>query len=259
MQAFRRGRQHVADPAAFARAVTDLTVASPARVPTESEQRLIESVGATRGSELHRIVAARIPDLIEYQNLDYARRYAELVARVRTAEIRSVPEKSELSKAVAEFGYKLMAYKDEYEVARLLTDPQAEAAVRAEFGAGARVSYRLHPPVLRALGMKRKLKLGPWSRPAFQLLRAGKIVRGTRLDPFGYTQVRRVERELIDEYTATIDDLVGQLSTETYQRAVEIARLPDLVRGYENIKLANVALYRARLQELQTARAAVSC
>jgi indolepyruvate ferredoxin oxidoreductase len=83
-------------------------------------------------------------------------------------------------------------------------------------------------------------------------LRTGKIVRGTRLDPFGYTQVRRTERELIDEYTGTIDDLLGQLSTETYQRAVEIARLPDLVRGYENIKLANVALYRARLQELQT-------
>jgi indolepyruvate ferredoxin oxidoreductase len=130
-------------------------------------------------------------------------------------------------------------------------DPQAEAAVRAEFGEGARVSYQLHPPVLRALGMKRKLKLGPWSRPGFRLLRAGKIVRGTRLDPFGYTQVRRVERELVSEYTATIDDLLGRLSAETYPRAVEIARLPDLVRGYENIKLANVALYRDRVRELQ--------
>jgi indolepyruvate ferredoxin oxidoreductase len=138
-------------------------------------------------------------------------------------------------------------------------DPQAEAVVRAEFGEGARVSYRLHPPVLRALGMNRKLKLGPWFRPAFQLLRAGKILRGTRLDPFGYTQVRRVERELVEQYTATIDDLLGQLSTETYQRAVEIARLPDLVRGYENIKLANVALYRARVKELQSELAAVSC
>ena len=151
-----------------------------------------------------------------------------------------------------------MAYKDEYEVARLLVDPRAEAAVRAEFGAGARVSYRLHPPLLRALGMKRKLKLGPWFRPAFQLLRAGKIVRGTRLDPFGYTQVRRIERELIDEYTAIIDDLAGELSSETYQRAVEIARLPDLVRGYENIKLASAALYRARLKELQTEPATVT-
>ena len=253
LQAFRRGRQRVADPAAFALAVAAASIEAPARVPAESERRLIESVGAVPGSRLHRIVTARIPDLVEYQNADYARRYAEVVARVREAEVRSVSARSELSEAVAEFGYKLMAYKDEYEVARLLVDPQAEAAVRAEFGEGARVSYQLHPPVLRALGMKRKLKLGPWSRPGFRLLRAGKIVRGTKLDPFGYTRVRRVERELTEEYTATIDDLLRQLSAETYPRAVEIARLPDLVRGYENIKLANVALYRVRVKELRSA------
>ncbi len=259
LQAFRRGRQRVADPDAFAQAAAALTAVAPVRVPTEPERGLIESVGAAPGSELHRIVATRIPDLIEYQNLDYARRYAEVVARVRAAEDRTVPGQSAMSEAVAEFGYKLMAYKDEYEVARLLADPQAEAMVRAEFGDGARVSYRLHPPVLRALGMERKLKLGPWFRPGFRLLRAGKIVRGTRLDPFGYTQVRRVERELIEEYTGTIEDLLPQLSTETYQRAIEIARLPDLVRGYENIKLANVALYRARVQELRRELATVSC
>ena len=259
LQAFRRGRQRVADPEAFAQAVAALTAVVPVRVPTEPERGLIESVGAAPGSELHRIVATRIPDLIEYQNLDYARRYAEVVARVRAAEDRTVPGQSAMSEAVAEFGYKLMAYKDEYEVARLLTDPQAEAMVRAEFGDGARVSYRLHPPVLRALGMERKLKLGPWFRPGFRLLRAGKVVRGTRVDPFGYTHVRRVERELIEEYTGTIEDLLPQLSTETYQRAVEIARLPDLVRGYENIKLANVALYRARVQELRRELATASC
>ena len=259
VQAFRRGRQRVAEPDAFAQAVAALSAAAPVHVPTEPEDRLIQSVGAAPGSELHRIVTARIPDLIEYQNFDYARRYADVVARVREAEDRTVPGQSALSEAVAEFGYKLMAYKDEYEVARLLVDPQAEAVVRAEFGEGARVSYRLHPPVLRALGMQRKLKLGPWFRPAFRLLRTAKVVRGTRLDPFGYTRVRRIERELIDEYTVTIDDLLGQLSTETYQRAVEIARLPDLVRGYEHIKLANVALYRARVKELQGELATVSC
>ncbi len=258
VQAFRRGRQSVADQAAFAQAAATLSAAAPARRPTEAEQRLIQSVGAAPGSELHRIVAVRIPDLIQYQNLGYARRYADTVARVREAEDRSVPGESALSEAVAEFGYKLLAYKDEYEVARLLTDPQAEAVVRAEFGEGARVSYQLHPPVLRALGMRRKLKLGPWFRPAFQLLRAGKILRGTRLDPFGYTRVRRVERELIDEYTVTIDDLLRQLSAETHQRAIEIARLPDLVRGYENIKLANVAQYRSRVKDLLTELAMAS-
>jgi indolepyruvate ferredoxin oxidoreductase len=259
LQAFRRGRQRVADPAAFARAVAALSAAPPVRVLTEAERRLIESVGAAPGSELHRIVTARIPDLIEYQDAGYARRYAELVARVRQAEDRTVTGESALSEAVAQFLYKLMAYKDEYEVARLLIDPQAEAVVRAEFGASARVSYRLHPPLLRTLGMKRKLKLGPWARPAFRLLRAGKVVRGTRLDPFGYTQVRRVERELIDEYTGTIDGLLGRLSPESHKRAVEIARLPDLVRGYEDIKLANVALYRAQVKELLTELAAVNC
>ena len=252
LQAFRRGRQRVADPAAFAQAVAALSGAAPVRRLGEPARRLIESVGAAPGSELHRVISIRIPDLIEYQNLGYARRYADLVARVRAAEDRTVPGEAKLSEAVAEFGYKLMAYKDEYEVARLLVDPQAEAAVRAEFGPGARVSYRLHPPVLRALGLRRKVKLGPWFRPAFRLLRAGKVVRGTKLDPFGHTQVRRAERELIGEYTATVDDLLGQLSPQTYPRATEIARLPDLVRGYENIKLANVAQYRARMQELLT-------
>jgi indolepyruvate ferredoxin oxidoreductase len=106
--------------------------------------------------------------------------------------------------------------------------------------------------------MTRKVRLGPWFRPAFRLLRTAKVVRGTRLDPFGYTRVRRIERELIDEYTVTIDALLGQLSTETYQRAVEIARLPDLVRGYEHIKLAHVAHYRARVKELQSELAPVS-
>ncbi len=256
LQAFRRGRQRVADPAAFAQAVAARSGAAPVRGPGEPARRLIESVGAAPGSELYRIVSIRIPDLIEYQNLGYARRYADLVARVHAAEDRTVPGESKMSEAVAEFGYKLMAYKDEYEVARLLADPQAEAAVRAEFGAGARVSYRLHPPVLRVLGLRRKVKLGPWSRPAFQLLRAGRVVRGTKLDPFGYTEVRRVERELIGEYTAAVDDLLSQLSPQTYPRATEIARLPDLVRGYENIKLANVARYRARMTELLTETAA---
>ncbi len=258
LQAFRRGRQSVAEPGAFAQAVAALSAVAPVRLLTEAEQRLIESVGAAPGSELHRIVTTRIPDLIEYQDVGYARRYADVVARVREAEDRSVPGESKMSEAVAEFGYKLMAYKDEYEVARLLVDPQAEAVVRAEFGEGARVSYQLHPPILRALGMRRKLKVGPRFRPAFRFLRAGKTVRGTRLDPFGYTRVRRVERELIDEYTATIDDLLSQLSTKTYQRAVEIARLPDLVRGYEDIKLANVVRYRARMRELLTELPTVS-
>jgi indolepyruvate ferredoxin oxidoreductase len=143
-----------------------------------------------------------------------------------------------------------MAYKDEYEVARLSLDPQAEAAVRAEFGPGAKVSYRLHPPVLRALGMKNKLSLGPWFRPAFAVLRTLKVLRGTPLDPFGFTRVRRTERELIEEYRALIDGLLPSLGEESYARCIEVASLPDMVRGYEDVKLASVASYRARVKEL---------
>jgi hypothetical protein len=96
--------------------------------------------------------------------------------------------------------YKLMAYKDEHEVARLSLDPVLDAEVEQRFGAGARYSYRLHPPVLRAIGLRRKLTLGPWFRSAFQVLRSMRRLRGTRMDLFGYAAVRRVERELIAEY-----------------------------------------------------------
>jgi hypothetical protein len=151
---------------------------------------------------------------------------------------------------VARYLHKLMAYKDEYEVARLSLDPRLEAAVAAEFGPGARISYRLHPPVLRALGLHDKLTLGPWFRPGFRALRALKVLRGTSLDPFGRTAVRRIERELITEYRSVVRDLLPRISPATIGRCVEIASLPDAVRGYEEIKLANVARYRNQLRTL---------
>ncbi|GAA2358746.1 indolepyruvate ferredoxin oxidoreductase family protein [Dactylosporangium salmoneum] len=249
LQALRRGRQYVADPGAFAATVAELTTEVPVRELTAAQRRLVDTVGAPAGSELERLVSARIPDLVGYQNLAYARRYAEFVARVHEAERHSVPG-TDLSEAVAQYLYKLMAYKDEYEVARLSLDPQLEAAVRAEFGAGAKVSYRLHPPVLRALGMKHKMRLGPWFRPVFGVLRTMRVLRGTPMDLFGMAAVRRTERKLVEEYRATIDGLLPGLSEESHARCVELAALPDMVRGYEDIKLANVAGYRRRVDEL---------
>jgi indolepyruvate ferredoxin oxidoreductase len=140
-----------------------------------------------------------------------------------------------------------MAYKDEYEVARLSLDPALDASVRAQFGDGARYAWKLHPPVLRAMGMQRKITLGRWFRPGYRSLRAMRRLRGTRLDPFGLAEVRRVERELVAEYVDLVPTL---LALDDVDRAVEIAELPDLVRGYEQIKLDNVARYRARLAEL---------
>ncbi|MBO0805984.1 MAG: 2-oxoacid ferredoxin oxidoreductase, partial [Nocardiopsaceae bacterium] len=217
---------------------------------------LAASVGAEPGSELERLVTTRVCDLADYQDLAYARQYAAFVARVREAERRAA-DGTRLSEAVARYLHKLMAYKDEYEVARLSLAPEARAAVEAEFGPGARVSVLLHPPVLRALGMRNKVRLGPWFRPAFVVLREMRRVRGSRLDPFGRTIVRRTERHLIGEYRAMIsgalDGLDGEdaaLARENHARAVELASLPDMIRGYEDIKLASVARYRERAREL---------
>ncbi|HEY2268141.1 MAG TPA: DUF6537 domain-containing protein, partial [Streptosporangiaceae bacterium] len=137
-------------------------------------------------------------------------------------------------------------------VARLALEPSVGAGLEAEFGPGARAAWRLHPPVLRALGMKRKIALGPWFVPAFRVLRAMHGVRGTWIDPFGRTQVRVVERELIEEYIGLIDQLAGRLSPANAALAVQLASLPDIVRGYEDIKLRNVESYHQSLAELRT-------
>ena len=169
--------------------------------------------------------------------------------RVREAEAGISPD-LEFTAAVARNLYKLMAYKDEYEVARLSLDPQLTADITAQFGEGARYAYRLHPPVLRSLGMTSKISLGPWFRPGFRLLAAGRRLRGTPFDPFGRTRVRRTERSLVSEYQAVIGQLLTGLTTANHALAVEIAGLPDLVRGYEEIKLGNVATYRDRTADL---------
>jgi indolepyruvate ferredoxin oxidoreductase len=140
-----------------------------------------------------------------------------------------------------------MAYKDEYEVARLSLDPRVDQLVAAEFGPGSRVSFRLHPPLLRALGLRSKLRLGPWFRPALYILRAMKVVRHTPFDPFARTRVRRLERQLVAEYRAAVEVLVAQLSPDNLDECVRIAGLPDEVRGYEDIKLARAARYREQL------------
>ena len=249
LQAFRRGRQYLADPDAFASALATLAPPAAVHEPTTAERAIIDAVGSVPGSELERLITTRVPDLVAYQSLKYARDYAEFVSRVREAEQRTAAG-AELSVAVARYLYKLMAYKDEYEVARLSLDPQARAAVRAEFGPGAKEYYLLHPPILRSLGRKNKIRLGPWFRSVFVVLRMLKPLRGTAFDPFGHTRVRRTELELIREYRGMIEGALATLSQETYAVAVELAALPDMIRGYEEIKLASAEKYRARVREL---------
>ncbi len=185
-----------------------------------------------------------MPELVEYQGPRLAREYLGFVERVLAAERAVLPARCELSTAVARYLFKLMAYKDEYEVARLSLRPEFTAALRAQFPDGGKVRYRLHPPALRALGMKQKLALGRWFRPAFVALRAMRHVRGTPLDLFGYTKIRRTERSLIREYRDLVEATLSALTFQNYDGAVEVASLPDLVRGYENVKLLGVERFR---------------
>jgi indolepyruvate ferredoxin oxidoreductase len=112
------------------------------------------------------------------------------------------------------------------------------------------VRYQLHPPVLRSLGLQRKLALGPWVEGVFRLLVRMRRLRGTALDPFGYARVRRVERALVDEYRAMVERALQGLGPESHERAVRIASLPDVVRGYEDVKLRSVRRFREEARAL---------
>jgi indolepyruvate ferredoxin oxidoreductase len=251
--AFRWGRQAVADPAALAAghpsgpatlAIGHAAESAATRVANAAG--VLALVDAPQDGELARLLAVRVPELIAYQGERYAREYAEFVERVRVLEAGPTA----VTEAVARNLHKLMAYKDEYEVARLSLGTELTADITARFGEGARYSYRLHPPVFRALGMKRKISLGPWFRPAFRLLHAMRGLRGTRLDPFGYAHVRQVERALVTEYRDAVLRAMSAGAPADHATIVELAELPDLVRGYEHVKLANVATYRERQSEL---------
>jgi indolepyruvate ferredoxin oxidoreductase len=219
-----------------------------AQALTAEARALVDSVPAD--AELRRLLEVRVPELVAYQDARYARQYVEFVRQVREAEQRALPGESRLSEAVARYLFKLMAYKDEYEVARLHLRDDLPRRLADEFPDGVDVHYRLHPPFLRAIGLRRKLRLGTWFDVVFRLLVSLRGVRGTALDPFGYARVRQAERELIGEYRALVDKALVDLSETGYERAVALARLPDLVRGYEDIKLGNVKRFREAVRAL---------
>jgi indolepyruvate ferredoxin oxidoreductase len=244
--AFRWGRVAIADAERFEAAVTPARVRRPRRAPDGV------LAGTAITGRVGDLVARRAADLVEFQSERVARRYVTQLQAIWTAE-RAVSDRTEFSEAVANGLYKFTAYKDEYEVARLLTDPRFVEQVRAEVPAGANLTFKLHPPVLRALGRRDKIGFGPRTHGVLRLLAKGKRLRGTKFDPFGYAHVRRVERELLAEYTAVVSRFAGELDAASYDRAVEIAALPDMVRGYEGVKLAAADAYRARLRELGVA------
>ena len=216
---------------------------------------LVERVGAE--GELRRLLEIRIPELMAYQSTRYARQYSDFVKKVLAAERVKMPGYTRLSEAVARYLFKLMAYKDEYEVARLYMKPEFAETVAKQFGPDAEIKYRLHPPLLRYMGVDKKISLGKWFDKGFNLLTKMKFLRGTPLDLFGYANVRRVERALIGEYRALIEEALINLSPDTYDRAVQLAELPDMIRGYEDIKMKNVERYRAQVRKLKKERVRV--
>ena len=247
--AFRWGRMAVVDAkrveAAMAQA-SGKAVVAPALSP--EARRIVDAVGAD--GELQRLLEVRVPELIAYQDAAYARRYADFVRRALTVEAARTPGQSGIAVAVARGLHGLMAYKDEYEVARLHLDPAVRADVVARFGPDARVFWHLHPPILRALGLQKKIRLGSWFTPAFRALRALRGLRGTALDIFGRAEVRREERRLIDEYRALVETALERLGPATRDIAVAIAQLPEEVRGYEHIKLDGVKRFREKAAQL---------
>jgi indolepyruvate ferredoxin oxidoreductase len=236
--AFEWGRASVAAPEALEELLHGRDPVAPDAVPA-----LVDRV-TTEDGELRRLLAVRVADLMGWGGERAAARYIEAIARVQASEQARLPGSTVVTEAVARGLHKLTAYKDEYEVARL----HVEGA--RDLPRGTKVSFHLHPPLLRALGMRRKLKLGAWFLPVLRLLRHGRRLRGTAFDPFGYAHVRRVERRLPGEYLALVYRALERLSPDTLATTIEIAELPELVRGYEAIKLAGVERFRSRGSQL---------
>ena len=247
--AFRWGRMAVVDAKrveaavkrASGRVVEDRVLSAEARA-------IVDQTGMT--GEARRLLEVRVPELIAYQSAAYARQYVDFVQRVASEEQRRTPGRTGVTEGVARYLFKLMAYKDEYEVARLHLDAAVEAELRARFGEPIRFFWHLHPPLLRALGLKKKLKLGAWFAPAFKALRGLRGLRGTPLDVFGYAEIRRLERTLVGEYRGLVETALAHLGPETHDRAVAIAELPDEIRGYEAIKMENVKRFRDKAARL---------
>lgn len=231
--AFTLGRLHAVDPQRIASALAD-------KAPAPEFKPL---------TELADIVAHRTGLLTSYQNAAYAGRYQDLVTLVAEAENRTVPGSTALAVAVARNFARLMAYKDEYEVARLHSDPAFMGQLKRSFADGAKVRYNLAPPLFArrdpVSGELLKREFGPWIGHAFKVLQRLKFLRGSFFDPFGHTAERRMERELIDAYEAQMKEIAAELTPTNLSVAVELAGLPAQMRGFGHIKEANVAKAKA--------------
>ena len=198
-------------------------------------------------------IERRVAFLTDYQNAAYAQQYRSLVDKVRAAEQASAPGSAALSENVARYLFKLMAYKDEYEVARLHTSPAFRRQIEATFEGDYRLHFHLAPPLLAKKNDKGELvkrEYGPWMLRAFGLLAKLRGLRGGFFDVFGRTEERRMERQLIVDYRQTIERLLAGLDGDNVALAAEIAAIPEQIRGYGHVKEAHLAKAKAREAEL---------
>jgi len=238
-QAFLWGRRAAFDPEGMEKLAREHEPAAP----THRLSRNLDEIAARRRDYL-----------IAYQDQAYARRYTDLVERARRAETALLPGGTQLTEAVARGYFKLLAYKDEYEIARLYTGPEFTQALGAAFEGAFKLRFHLAIPALSrpdpVSGEPAKRRYGPWLMSAFRLLAPLKFLRGTPFDLFGYGAERRLERSLIREYEATLDAILPLLRMDTLTLGAEIARLPEGIRGYGPVKERSAAVARQRRDEL---------
>jgi indolepyruvate ferredoxin oxidoreductase len=200
------------------------------------------------------IIEQRMAFLTDYQDDAYAQTYRAAVARVRAAE--APLQNTSLTEAVARNLFKLMAYKDEYEVARLHTDSAFLQKISGMFEGDYTVNYHLAPPLIaktNAKGELQKQKFGPFMLTGFKLLKHLKGLRGTAFDVFGHTDERRTERALIGEYQASIDQVLAKLNADNHALALDIARVPEQIKGFGHVKARHLAAVRGKWAGLMTA------
>jgi indolepyruvate ferredoxin oxidoreductase len=236
ISAFRYGRRAAVDPKAL-----DALI-EPRPEQHNDALKLSESFAET--------VERRAAFLTGYQNASYARRYRNLVERVRTVEAEKAPGQCGLAEAVARYLFKLMAYKDEYEVARLYSETSFLDRVKSNFdGDRLRFEFHLAPPLLARrdpqTGEPKKMSFGPWMLKVFAALAKFKFLRGTMFDPFGYTAERKMERRLVADYEILLGEIVEQLTPNNHRMAVGLAMIPEKIRGFGPVKQRHLAAAKA--------------
>lgn len=228
------------------------------RLAAEDNQYLVEAARLPESElpvmSIEQLIEHRATKLIDYQNKAYAERYRELVAKVQATERAMQCENFSLTRTVATNLFKLMAYKDEYEVARLYSNGEFLEKLNRTFKGDYRLGFHLAPPIFNRgpdeQGRPRKTRFGPWMMPLFKLLAGGKVLRGTALDPFGRMAERREERALIDEYRDLVEELLANVNPENMTVALEAANLPDQVRGYGIVKSKAIGEFKQNKSDL---------